>query len=235
MIPPDDDSRSLPLECVGTLTCLAVAASGGAMDAFIGSVNFVAFSYALVGWALCHGQSTQISQYKAAYSLLGTNFGGDGIRTFNLPDLRGRMPMGSGQGPGLTERTIGQIGGAESFRLGPANVPPHVHDVEITKPVAVTVTHTVQTLAPADGGALTPTPPADSLITGSTTGLVKIFAPANATRGTHYPINDIKVEVEQPQMRAVAHISDMAPVPHLSPFAVLTAIICLEGEFPSRQ
>lgn len=203
------------------------------MEAFIGTVNFVAFNYAPVGWALCHGQSMPISQNQPLFALIGTVWGGDGNTTFNLPDLRGRSPMGIGQGPGLTERKIGQTGGAESFHFTAANIPPHSHGIVVTKPVEVTVKHTVQSL-PANDHALTATPPTDSLVTG-TGGVLRIFAPANASGGTHYPINDIEVKVEQPAMRIEPYGSGSASVAHQSPFAVLPAIICLSGEFPTRN
>ncbi len=82
----------------------------------------VGFNFAPQGWALCEGQLLQISQYTALFSLLGITYGGDGIHTFALPDLRGRMPIGMGQGTGLPNYVIGQTGGIG----GPAAVAPQV-------------------------------------------------------------------------------------------------------------
>ena len=84
---------------------------------FLGDIEAFAFNYAPKGWALCAGQLLPIAQNTALFSLLGTNFGGDGIRTFALPDLRGRIANGSGQGGGLSPYNLGQTGGEETHTL----------------------------------------------------------------------------------------------------------------------
>jgi len=84
---------------------------------FLGDIEAFAFNYAPNGWALCAGQSLPIAQNTALFSLLGTNFGGDGIRTFALPDLRGRIANGSGQGGGLSPYNLGQTAGEETHTL----------------------------------------------------------------------------------------------------------------------
>lgn len=80
----------------------------------IGMVMPCSFSYAPVNWMFCQGQELQIEQFIALFSLLGTNYGGDGRYTFKVPDLRGRIPVGAGQGPGLSSRPLGVAGGRES-------------------------------------------------------------------------------------------------------------------------
>lgn len=97
------------------------------MDPFIGEIKMVGFNYAPQGWALCNGQLLPISQNQALFSLLGTNFGGDGRTNFGLPDLRGRTPMHYGQGPGLTPRQMGQKGGQEAVMLSVPQMPSHSH------------------------------------------------------------------------------------------------------------
>jgi len=99
------------------------------MEPYLGSLLLVAFNFAPTGWALCNGQLLQISQYTALFSLLGTTYGGDGVTTFALPDLRGRVPISSGQGPGLQNYAIGQAGGAENVTLGVNQLPAHTHSV----------------------------------------------------------------------------------------------------------
>jgi len=86
-------------------------------EPFIGEIRMVGFTYAPEGWADCDGRLLQIAQYQALYALLGTTYGGDGRTTFGLPDLRGRVPINVGQGPGLTPRTQGQMGGQETVPL----------------------------------------------------------------------------------------------------------------------
>ena len=86
-------------------------------DVYIGSILMVGFNFAPVGWALCNGQLMPIQQYTALFSLLGTSFGGDGIRTFGLPDLQGRVPIHMGNGNGLSQYVIGENGGVENVTL----------------------------------------------------------------------------------------------------------------------
>ena len=89
------------------------------------------FNFAPRGWASCSGQLIAIQQNTALFSLLGTTFGGDGRTTFGLPDLRGRTPMNSGQGPGLNQRQLGESGGSETVTLSVTQLPPHVHQVSL--------------------------------------------------------------------------------------------------------
>jgi microcystin-dependent protein len=99
------------------------------IDAYIGEVALFGFGYAPNGWFACNGQYLPISQYQALFSLLGTTYGGDGISTFALPDLRGRVPMNQGQGPGLSFNYIGESGGTESVSLQYSQMPSHTHTV----------------------------------------------------------------------------------------------------------
>jgi microcystin-dependent protein len=98
-------------------------------QAFLGTIRLVAFNFAPVGWALCQGQSLPIAENPALFSLLGTFFGGDGQQSFTLPDLRGRVAVGQGQGPGLSVYNQGQVGGAESVSLAVTQAPAHSHTI----------------------------------------------------------------------------------------------------------
>jgi len=94
---------------------------------YLGEIDMVAFNFAPTGWALCEGQLLSISQYDALFNLIGTTYGGDGITTFALPDLRGRVPVAMGQGNGLSNYTIGQLGGTENVTLITNQIPAHTH------------------------------------------------------------------------------------------------------------
>jgi microcystin-dependent protein len=94
---------------------------------FLGSMMAVAFNFAPKGWAQCAGQLLPINQNQALFALLGTTFGGNGQTTFALPDLRGRAAMSSGQGPGLSNYSLGQIAGSESITLNISQMPLHAH------------------------------------------------------------------------------------------------------------
>ena len=93
------------------------------MDPFIGEIIMFGGNFAPRGWALCNGQLLSISQNSALFSILGTTYGGDGRTTFGLPDLRGRVSMHPGTGPGLSPRSLGQKGGAETETLTTSNMP----------------------------------------------------------------------------------------------------------------
>jgi len=84
------------------------------LDPFIGEIQMFAGNFAPRGWALCNGQLLPIVTYQSLFSIIGTSYGGDGMTTFGLPDLRGRVPIHVGSGPGLSTYTLGQKGGSES-------------------------------------------------------------------------------------------------------------------------
>ena len=98
-------------------------------DQFVAEIRIFAGNFAPTGWALCDGQLMPISQNTALFSLLGTMYGGDGRSTFALPNLQGSAPMHSGQGPGLTERLVGEAGGNDVITLLPTEMPSHPHSL----------------------------------------------------------------------------------------------------------
>ncbi|MGH9459368.1 MAG: phage tail protein [Thermoanaerobaculia bacterium] len=98
-------------------------------DPFVAEIRIFPFNFAPKGWATCDGQLMPISQNTALFSLLGTNYGGDGKSTFALPNLQGSAPLSSGQGPGLTNRDIGETGGTPSVALLEAEMPSHSHSL----------------------------------------------------------------------------------------------------------
>ncbi|SEG19378.1 Microcystin-dependent protein [Halpernia humi] len=117
------------------LLCLFASSFGNievkaqATEPFLGQIAFVAFNFAPRGWAECNGAILPISQYSALFALLGTQYGGDGRTTFALPDMRGRVILSNGQGPGLSAYSQGQIGGQESVTLTVNQMPSHSHTV----------------------------------------------------------------------------------------------------------
>jgi len=143
------------------------------MDPILGTITLFGGNFEPKGWAFCNGQHLSIAQNSALFSLLGTMYGGDGVTTFGLPDLRGRVPVHAGQGTGLTARSPGERFGDERVTLEPAQVPPHSHDLSVANvpgdldrpagsmlaraPVyadktAVTVVLSPLSIAPAGGG-----------------------------------------------------------------------------------
>jgi microcystin-dependent protein len=96
-------------------------------EPFVGEIRMFAGNFAPRGWAFCDGQLLAVSQNDALFSLLGTIYGGDGRTTFGLPDLRGRIPIHAGTGPGLSPRRLGAKGGAEKVTLTVNQLPSHTH------------------------------------------------------------------------------------------------------------
>lgn len=98
-------------------------------EPFIGQIICVGFNFAPLGWLYCNGQLVSIAQYDALYTLLGTTYGGDGVNTFGVPDLRGCAPVHVGQGPGLPYYSLGQAAGSGSVSLTGSTTPTHQHTV----------------------------------------------------------------------------------------------------------
>lgn len=101
------------------------------MEPFIGQILMFGGNFAPRGWAFCNGQLLAISSNEALFSLVGTIYGGDGRTTFGLPDLRGRVAMHAGNGPGLTTRRLGEKSGVEQVILNLNQIPSHNHNVSV--------------------------------------------------------------------------------------------------------
>ena len=132
-------------------------------DPFIAEIRMFGFNFAPRGWARCDGQLLPLAQNTALFSLLGTTYGGDGRSTFGLPNLAGSFAVGSGQGPGLSDRQLGESGGTANVSLTASQMPQHSHGLRGTaspdanSPVGAALAPTA-TGAPAYRipGALTP-------------------------------------------------------------------------------
>jgi microcystin-dependent protein len=121
------------------------------MDSFLSEIRIFPFQFAPKGWALCDGQPLMIGQNAALYSLLGTNFGGDGVQHFNLPDLQGSVPMHPGQGQNLSSYVIGDTGGSETVALLESEIPAHTHTWSVSAADAVTGSPVAQQFAAGVG------------------------------------------------------------------------------------
>ncbi len=98
-------------------------------EPFLGMIALFGFNYPPRGWAACWGQIIPLQQNTALFALLGTNYGGNGVNTFGLPDLQGRAAIGNGQGLGLSSYSIGQKTGAENVTLIQTQLPAHTHTI----------------------------------------------------------------------------------------------------------
>lgn len=103
---------------------------------YYGEIRMFAGNFAPQGWAFCDGQLLAISDNDVLFSLIGTTYGGDGVSTFALPDLRGRLPLHQGQGSGLSLRRMGQTGGVENVTLTANQMPAHSHTLRASSAIA---------------------------------------------------------------------------------------------------
>jgi len=180
------------------------------MQPFLGQITLFPYNFAPNGWAFCQGQLLPISQNTALFSLLGTQFGGDGRSTFALPDLRGRVANGQGQGPGLSPYIVGEMQGAEHVALLAATTPSHTHAFFAFAASATTN---------QPNGAL----PAEAHGSGRGGAFaVNTYAPPAAA-----------VHLAAGQVAPVAG----GGIPHnnLQPYLTLNWCIALQGIFPSRS
>ena len=177
-------------------------------EPFIAEIRMFGGNFAPVNWAFCDGSLLSISQNSALFSLLGTTFGGNGTTNFALPDLRGRVPVHAGSGPGLSPYALGQSGGTETVNLSVAQMPAHNHLVQpnCTAGVPQSPVNDPANAFPA--------------ATESSTGGPAIYGtPAGATMGA--------------TPSAVAGGSQ--PHPNIQPYLCVNFIIALQGIYPSRS
>lgn len=193
-------------------------------EPYLGEIRMFGGNFAPRGWMFCAGQILSIQQYTALFSLLGTMYGGNGQTTFGLPDLRGRSPVGIGQGPGLSPITEGEMAGIESLTLTQAQMPTHTHMMTgATASVAIPATSaTAADKTPSTGSILS----AANDKTGSGAE-VDIYGPGPATT-TLEPFN---VGITG----SVSMAGASQPVAVRNPFLGVNFIIAVQGIFPSRN
>ncbi len=192
---------------LAALAAAAVAGSASAQDFFLGEVRLVGFNFCPPGTLPADGRLMQISENPPLYSLFGTQYGGNGVNTFGLPDLRGRSPIAMGQGPGLSDIPVGTSGGGEQVTLTLDQLPPHDHGV------------TAQLNGVTEPGSSAE--PAGNLPANSTTA--SIYG-----AGTPTPMNSGAITVGQSSVGAGQ------PVETRSPFLAMQYCVVTQGYFPPR-
>ncbi len=174
-------------------------------EPFLGEIKLFAGNFAPRGWAFCDGQLLPINQNTALFSILGTTYGGDGRTTFALPDLRGRVAINPRTGPGLTNRQLGERGGAERNTLTVAQMPAHNHNVTVSNPVY-----------------------ADE----ATSDDPKERYPAVSGENMYHHDTDT---VGAAPVVTENSVGGSQPVNNMQPYTCINYIICLQGIFPSRN
>jgi microcystin-dependent protein len=104
---------------------------------YVGEIRMFAGNFAPAGWMFCSGQLVPIAENETLFQLIGTTYGGDGVSTFALPDLRGRIPIGMGQGSGLANRPLAEVGGVETVTLTTQQIPSHSHTMVASNDIPV--------------------------------------------------------------------------------------------------
>lgn len=174
-------------------------------DPYVGEIRMFGFPRVPVGWQACDGSLLSIAEYEVLYALIGTSFGGDGVTTFGVPDMRGRVPVEQGQGIGLTARVIGQNVGTETVTLLSVQLPVHNHACAATTVAGSTVT-------PGPGvvfGAIA----SDTMYTPNITGLTayQLAPSAIGPQGGSQPHNNLMPTLSVPFCIATVGIYPTPP------------------------
>jgi microcystin-dependent protein len=182
-----------------------------AVEEYLGAIKLFAGNYAILGYAFAQGQTLAINQNTALFALLGTSYGGNGVSTFQLPNLQSMLPIGQGNGSGLTPRVLGEIGGVDNVSLLNANVPAHTHGFNAAGAINQTSTNAA--------------------------GATVLLGPVGAnSKDTFYA--DPTAAGFQTQLLnqgAIGHVGGNLPHNNVQPSMGINYIIALQGIFPSRN
>lgn len=185
-------------------------------ECFLGEIRMFAGPYAPQNWAYCDGSTQSINANQALFSLISTTYGGNGVTTFNLPDFRGRLPVGMGQGTGLTNRVLGQSGGTEAVTLTMAQTPAHTHSFNALNNAASQTAVSGNLLGQTDG------------VSYAGKALTNYQAQANVgTNATQLPVNSVSYALG----------ANGASLPHdnLMPSLCINFIIAMTGIYPTQN
>ena len=197
-------------------------------DYYLGTILLWAGNFVPRNFLACNGQSLPVNQYTALYSILGNTYGGN-TTAFNLPDLRGRVPVNYGTGPGLSPYNLGDKGGAESVQMSASQLAAHNHNNTLTNnPSNVNVPVSIPSVSGSDANAAKPT---------STTYLGKM--PASPMYSTNTPDSNLMPFTATGTVTPSVTITNAsaggnAPINVRQPYIALNFIICVEGLYPSR-
>jgi microcystin-dependent protein len=179
-------------------------------EPFLAEIIMFGGNFAPRGWAFCSGQVMAIAQNTALFSLLGTTFGGNGQTTFALPDLRGRVPIHAGQGPGLSSYVLGEVSGTENNTLLTSNLPALV--------------------IPAQNVTIHASNESDS-----SKPIGRFPGSTSAGNGWATTSDGTVLNAAAATIPQIVLGGGSQPVPNIQPFLCVNFIICLEGIFPSRN
>lgn len=194
------------------------------MEAYMGMVMYFGGNFAPRNFAMCLGQTLSIAQNSALFAILGTTFGGNGVQTFLLPHLGGRAALGTGQSPGVSHNyQLGEVAGSEQVTLNTGQMPAHVHAVSIPFHVQACsgVAASDESAVPLPGTCL------GSVLDGDGKSSPVIYAPVGSGTAVNIAGGTIT--------GSTGIAGGNTPVSLMQPYLGLTALICTQGIFPSRN
>ena len=194
------------------------------MNGTIGEIRAFGGNFAPRAWALCNGQLLAISQNTALFSILGTTYGGDGRTSFALPDLRGRGPISSGTGPGLSTHKLGQRAGTQTETLNELQIPSHFHYAIPSAPTFATKIG-VTSEDPSD------TDPSDNVLASSAPNSIY----ASASEATDEALGAVTTTQITAGSVQVAPTGGNQSHNNMQPYLTINWVICMQGIFPSRS
>ncbi len=202
------------------------------MEGTIGEIRGFAGNFAPRSWAFCAGQLMSIAQNTALFSILGTTYGGDGRTTFGLPDLRGRIPISAGMGPGLSDHRLGSRGGVETVTLNLLQLPSHHHFATTANPMTITTSMTAK-----DGAATTDTPAAGLSLAKGNTEVNFAATPTNmyGSAGNDVTLSSGTSQIPSGQPVLVEPTGGNQSHTNMQPYLTIYWIICMFGVYPSRN
>lgn len=208
-------------------------------DPFLGEIRMFAGTFAPRGWAFCQGQQLSVAQNSALFSLLGTSYGGNGQTTFALPDLRGRVPTGTGQGPGTDNVNLGQASGTPGTTLTVNQLPIHTPTATFSGTLA-NATATVPVGTSADNPIVEPTANGATYLTAAAVlqgrnpmDIKGLYTDTAPTSPAH--LGGVTVTGAVTGTVTVAPVGGSQPFSVAQPYLGVSFIIALEGIYPSRN
>jgi len=207
------------------------------MDPTLSEIRIFAGNFAPLSWALCTGQLMSIAENTALFSLLGTTYGGDGQTTFALPDFRGRVAVGTGQGLGLSPWDLGQVEGVENVTLLTSNMPAHNHT--LISPGNAAITGTITATMNVSDTSVSPGSTPDGQFLGPDASGAGTYA-ASATSGATLNASAVSVNTTGLSANLGTSVSigiagGSQPLSIVQPYLGLNFIIAVEGIYPSRN
>lgn len=187
------------------------------MNAYIGTIRAFGFNFAPYGWMMCSGQTLPIQQYSALFSLLGTTYGGNGTSTFNLPNLNGRVAVGTGTLPGGSTYDIGEAAGVTDVTLTQQTMPQHSHSF-----------NGAYTATTADASE-TQLPTATSYVS----NVWVQSTPTSGQPGDGYVAPNSGNPTVQLNPQSIGISGQSLPHPNMQPYLAINYCICVNGAYPS--